>query len=293
MKRILLAVGLVALVLAGCARVQPVETTQPVRQPQTHATTQALPKFRETTLVNDKNCLFRIEAIEEDGEMGYTLHAHLENRTDKTLMFSWSEVSVNGYMCDPFWAATVTAGMKSKEQIVFSDAELARSGIRDVAQIEFTLSVYDDDNWSAPRLVEEDFTVYPHGEAFFRETPRERHPGDIVLFENEDCAMTVIGFEPDNPWGYTLQVYLENRTDDTLMFSVGDAAVNGYLCDPFWAVTVAEEKRAYSAISWLREDFAAAGINKVEAISLPVRVYDADALSDAYLVNETFLLTPP
>lgn len=293
MKKLLLTLCLTALVLAGCAGVQPEETTDPVRQPQTHATTEALPKFRATTLVDNRDCLFRIEAIEEDGAGGYTLQAHLENRTDKNLMFSWNEVSVNGYMCDPFWATTVTAGMKAKEQIVFSEAELARSGIRDVTHMEFTLSVYDDEDWAAPRLVEEDFTLYPHGEALAREQDREPHPGDIVLFENEDCAMSVIGFEPDNPWGYTLRVYLENRTDDTLMFSVGDAAVNGYMCDPYWSVTVAGEKRAYSAISWLREDFAAAGIQKVESISLPVRVYDADELLDAYLVDETFLLTPP
>lgn len=287
-KKIWFLLAAVVLLLAGCGSAERGETTETARQPQTHATTEALPKFRRTTLVDSESCLFRVESIDPES---HTLRVRLENRTDRTLMFSWSNVSVNGYMCDLYWAATVNAGAKTKEKITFSTAELSRSGIEEMTDIAFTLSVYDDDDWTAPRLVEEAFTLYPHGEALARDYPRMPRPGDTVLFDSADCAMTITGFDPENAWGYTVKVYLENRTEDDLMFSLGDTTVNGYPCDPCWAVTVAPGKRACSAISWLPEDFAAAGINRVEQIALPVRVYKADSLTDGYLMEKTFLLT--
>ncbi len=285
----ILSLLLAALLLTGCNDVPQELPTETQRQPQTQATTQPLPKFQEQVLVEDENCLFRVEGIDPEG---YTLSVHMENYTDKNLMFSWSEVSVNGYMCDPFWAATVTAGMKAKDKITFSPSELKRLGIGEVTDIAFNLNVYDDDNWRADRLVDEDFDIYPYGEAQAREYPRAPQSTDTVLFDNEACTMLVTGYDPENPWGYTVNVYLENKTDDHLIFAVGDAAVNGFMCDPYWAVTVAEGKRAYSGISWLPEELTAAGVTQVETITLPVRVQDADDLTEDPLVDATFQLTP-
>ena len=116
-------------------------------------------ELQEKVFVDDENCTFKITEIEPDGFMGYTLKAYVENKTDKNLMFSWEDVSVNGFMCDPFWATSVQAGKKSKEEISFSTSEFEELGIEDVEDIEFTLLVYDDDDWEAPRLVEETFTL--------------------------------------------------------------------------------------------------------------------------------------
>ena len=116
-------------------------------------------EFQEKVFVDDENCTFKITGIEPDGFMGYTLKAYAENKTDKNLMFAWEDVSVNGFMCDPFWASTVQAGKKSVEEITFFASDFEELGIEDVEDIEFTLLVYDEDNWQAPHIVEEKFTL--------------------------------------------------------------------------------------------------------------------------------------
>ncbi len=108
--------------------------------------------------VDDENCTFKITDVEPDNLWGYTLKVDLENKTNSNLMFSVNDVSVNGYMCDPFWATSVQAGKKAKSDISFSEEKLEELGITDVEEIEFTLSVYDEDNWEAPHFIEETFT---------------------------------------------------------------------------------------------------------------------------------------
>ncbi len=120
--------------------------------------TQKAQEVAEKVFVDDENCTFKITGIEPDNLWGYTLKVDLENKTDKNLMFSLEDVSVNGYMCDPFWANSVQAGKKAKSDISFSVEEFEELGITDVEEIEFTLSVYDEDNWDTPHFVEETFT---------------------------------------------------------------------------------------------------------------------------------------
>ena len=136
----------------------PLQTTVPttIVQPETTA-----PVFKEITLVDDENCTVTVRSIDPDSLFGYTLNVYLENKTDKELMFSVDKVSVNGFMCDPFWASTVSAGKKANEQISFSKSDFETNGIKEVTDISFTLNVYDNADWTADYLVEKTFTVNP------------------------------------------------------------------------------------------------------------------------------------
>ena len=113
-----------------------------------------------------------------------------------------------------------------------------------------------------------------------------------MLFDDDYCTMIVTGFDPENIWGYTMNVYLENKTDKNLMFSIGDAAVNGFMCDPFWAETVAPGKRSVTTVSWTSQDFEENGITEVETLTLPIRVYNADNWNDNDLIDTTFTVNP-
>ena len=113
------------------------------------------------TLINNNDCTVKITGVDPNGFYGYTLDVYLENKTNTTLMFAVDDVSVNGYMCDPYFAETVAAGKKSNTEISWFESDFEDSGITTVNTIEFTLKVYDDDNWDAAYLVEQTFTLYP------------------------------------------------------------------------------------------------------------------------------------
>ena len=285
------------LLLTGCRAASPEITTQSpqIAAPsatQAPATQPTQYQFPETVLVNNEHCAVTVRSIDPEGTFGYTMQVLLENRTDLELMFSLREVSVNGFMCDPFFAATVSPGMKANEEVSFLKEDLAANGIADVTDITFELVVYDSMDLLAEYLVEEDVTVYPQGEAAYRTYERQPQPGDVVLFTNADCAMTVTGFDPESSWGYAMHVFLENRTDDTLMFSASNVAVNGFMCDPYWAVEVAPGKKCNTQITWLESDLTENGITQVETISLPVRVYESDDWVGGGILSETFAITP-
>ena len=51
---------------------------------------------------------FIIEDVEDEVSEYYTLNCYVSNNTGKNLLVSWDGVSVNGFMADPFWAASVS-----------------------------------------------------------------------------------------------------------------------------------------------------------------------------------------
>ena len=132
----------------------PSDTTAESTQPE-----ETKPEFQENVLIDNENCTVKITAMDADSIWGYAINVYLENKTNKELMFTIDNVSVNGYMCDPFWAASVAAGKKANEQIGFTDDDFEKNGIEKVNEITFTLRVYDNDDWMADDIFNETFTV--------------------------------------------------------------------------------------------------------------------------------------
>ena len=76
-------------------------------------------------------------------------------------------------------------------------------------------------------------------------------PGQKITFEeltvvdNDLCTIKITGIEPDSLFGYTLNIYLENKSaDKTFMFSASSAAINGVMTTPLFASSVAPGKKA-------------------------------------------------
>ena len=115
----------------------------------------------EQVVVDNSDYTFIILSAVNDDFWGYTLKCYVENKTDKNLMFDWDDVSVNGFMLDPYWSMGVGPKMKGYSEITFSDTHLEENGITTVEEIEYTLDIYDDDDWMADHLFEEKLTYKP------------------------------------------------------------------------------------------------------------------------------------
>lgn len=300
-KRVGVVFLLSSFVLTGCSsgstaassssNAKEVNSTSSTAAAATAAAKTAAPDFSET-IVDDDNVLFQIVSTESSNVFrAYGWNVYIENKTDKNLMCSLSDVSVDGYMCDPFWAKTVSAGMKANEEISWAKTTFETAGITDVTNVTFTLTVYDSDDWTADHLIDTQYTVYPQGEAADRDYPRVPVDGEETLFDNDSCTMVILGQSEDSSfYAFSENVYLENKTDHTLMFSTNDATVNGYMCDPYWAVTVAPMKKCYTSIDWSTSTFENNGITSVDTITLPIRVYDSDNWTGSNFVDDTFTL---
>lgn len=249
--------------------------------------------FTEIIAVDNEECLIKITGIDADNMWGYTLKAQLENKSaDKTYMFSVDTAAINGVESDPFFAAEVAAGKKSNEEISFSGVELEENDIGDFTDIALTFRVYDSDDWMADAVAEETIHVYPYGEDKAVKFVREAQDSDTVLVDNEYVTAIVTGYEEDDIWGYTVNLFLVNKTDNNIMFSVDNASVNGFMADPFWATSVAAGNCAFGSMSWDDTTLAENDITEIEEIEFEFRAYDEDNWDSDDFANETITLNP-
>ena len=288
---VLLSGGLIAILLAGCgsssgsstpAASNPVETTS---APEV--------KFEEVTVVDNDECAIKITDIDADNMWGDTLKVYLENKNDeKTYMYSVVSASVNGIEVDPLFANKVAAGKKANKEINFMDDDLKKNGI-EFTDIAMTFQVYDSNEWADyEEVARETVHVYPLGEENATLFVREEQASDQVLIDNEKCKATVIGTENDSILGYTLNLYLENKSDSSVMFYVEDVSVNGYMIDPFWARSVSAGNVAFSDMSFSTSAFEENNIETVEAIELTIRAYNYEDYSANEYAKETVTINP-
>lgn len=94
--------------------------------------------------------------VDPDNTWGYALKLCVENKTeDKTIMVSADQVSVNGFMLDPFFATEVLPGCCKFDTMSWSSDSFAENGITEVTDVEMELCCYDSNNWDGNDLVNE------------------------------------------------------------------------------------------------------------------------------------------
>lgn len=249
--------------------------------------------FTETIVVDNDQCIVKITGIEYDNIWGLTLKALLENKSsDKTYMFAVESAAINGVECDPFFATEVAAGKKSNNKITFSDNIFDGNEVGDYTDIELTIHVYDTNDWSADDVARETVHIYPYGEDKAVKFVREKQPTDNVLFDNDYITVIVTGYEIDEIWGYTVNLFFINKTDREVMFSVDEASVNGFMLDPFFAKSVGAGKCAFSSMTWSNSALEENSITEIEEIEFLFRAYDSEEWSAEDYVNETITLKP-
>ncbi len=173
---IILTTTLLLLAMTGCGKedihqetgtdptpttTQSAATQSPSTQTTTAPSTQAAPVFQEIVLVDNEQITVKITGVTTDPLRGYTLKVFLENKTDKELLFTMDGTSVNGFMCDPFWAEIVAADKKSNSNISWLESDFEENGIEIVEEISFRLRVYDSNDWLAEDILNESFTIKP------------------------------------------------------------------------------------------------------------------------------------
>lgn len=114
------------------------------------------PIFSENIVVNENNVVFVItSAPYKDDIWGAGIKVRLENSTDKTLMYSLKNVSVNNYMVNTLFATEVAPNKKENTSITIFTSDLEDNGITQIDNVEFTLRVYDINDWLADPIIDD------------------------------------------------------------------------------------------------------------------------------------------
>ena len=312
MKRLILTVLCLsmALSLAACGGSTPAPTEPPLfaTQTPTEAPVAGAPTapaqmpteptadyvLSGQTLVDNESCAFTITATEFNEHMGLEIQVLCENKSDRTLMFSWNNVSVCGFMIDPMWAEEVAPGKKVNTTIGIDTFALEQMKVASVDQIDFDLWVQDSEAFMDEPVVNTGFTIYPTGKT--AETVQfpvyEPSETDTVIVDNEDLTFIVMNVDDELADYYTLNCYIANKTGKNLMISWDEVSVNGFMVNPFWALSVAAGKQAYTEIIFFRTDLEEQDIEVVQDIEFRLQAYDNDNWDADYLIDEVFTFKP-
>ncbi len=245
------------------------------------------------TAIDNEYCSITIKSIDPKNKWGYTVQTTLENKSaDVTYMFSVQSAAINGVDTDPLFATEVAPGKKSNSDISFPTSSLKDNGISDFTDIEMVFRVYDTNNWSADPVALETVHVYPYGEEEAVVFTREIKETDTVIIDDENITAIITGIDPDNTWGYTVNLFLINKTESGTMFAVEEASVNGYMIDPFFAKDVAAGKCAFTSMSWTKTSLEENDISEVEEIEFRLRVYDDTNWNREPYFNDIVTINP-
>lgn len=103
---------------------------------------------------------------------------------------------------------------------------------------------------------------------------RKTAPSKRVVADHNKLRFVIFGQKEHDAWGDTFRCYLENKSDQTLLFAWDDAGLNECMADPFFAKAIAPSMRCYCEIGFSSSDLEENGIADVEEIEYCIRVYD-------------------
>jgi len=119
------------------------------------------PQPNDNVIIDNDSVTVIVTGYEEDKIWGYKVNLFLINKTDKNVMFGVNEASINGFMADPLYATTVSAGKCAFSSMSWTNRVLEDNGISAVEKIEFKFRIYDSDDWTLSDIVNETITLKP------------------------------------------------------------------------------------------------------------------------------------
>lgn len=87
------------------------------------------------------------KTVDENSFWGTAILLYCENTTGRNIGISVEEMSINGFMTDPFFATTVYAGKMSLDEITIFSSDLEENGIKEIKDVELKFHIYDEDTY--------------------------------------------------------------------------------------------------------------------------------------------------
>lgn len=118
-------------------------------------------KDSDNVIAENNDVKATVLSCAEDDFWAYKVSLYIENKTDKNLLFSADDVSVNGSMADPYFAISIPAGSSTYAEMGWNEELLAENNITQIEEIEFKFKAFDEDNWNGKDFIGETVTLNP------------------------------------------------------------------------------------------------------------------------------------
>lgn len=89
------------------------------------------------------------EADSDSSFWGADIYIYVENNTDKNITVQAREVSLNGFMVQPYFSCDVAAGKKAYDTITFLENELKENEIKSISNMDISFHIFETSSYSA------------------------------------------------------------------------------------------------------------------------------------------------
>ena len=106
--------------------------------------------------------------------------------------------------------------------------------------------------------------------------------------DNDDLTFVIYEVAEDS-WGKAFQCFAENKTGKNLVLTWDDASINGYMVEPYWAVQLPAGTKAYTDVSFMKEDLEKNEITDIQEVEFTLRAYDGEDWFNGDVLKETYM----
>lgn len=107
-----------------------------------------IPNDAGTELYNRDGIRIVGKTVDENSFWGTAILLYLENNSGKNIGISVDDMSINGFMMNPFFSTTVYDGKKSIDDITVFSSDLEENGIEIIEEVELKFHIYDADSYA-------------------------------------------------------------------------------------------------------------------------------------------------
>lgn len=182
---------------------------------------------------------------------------------------------------------------KANTSVIIDD--LKEYGIEEYTDIELTVDVTEGKyTYDKPYVMSESVHIYPYGKENATEFVYEAKAGDQVLVDNEYVTVIYTGDNKENELGYSINLYIVNKTDKDITVSGDDMSINGYMAEAYYDQHISAGKISLSGIQWYGETFKENDMDesKINDIEFSLDIYPEDDAEAEHFFNGMLKFAP-
>lgn len=117
-------------------------------QTSEYANMDTTPNDAGTELYNEGGIRIVGKTVDENSFWGTAILLYCENNSGKNVGITVDDMSINGFMMNPFFSTTVYDGKKVIDEITVFSSDLEENGIESIEEVELKFHIYDADSYS-------------------------------------------------------------------------------------------------------------------------------------------------
>lgn len=226
--------------------------------------------IQETVVFDAEGIKVTAKSLDLSGFMGPQLKLLIENDSGKGLTFQCADASINGYMVETIMSVSVASGKKVNDSLTFIGSDLTQSGIQAIADIAFSLHIFESDSWQT--FVDTDTIVLKTSFADgFSYTFDDS--GDVA-YDDGGIRIVVKGLDEGERLVPGVVIYICNESDHDITVQVRDFIINSFMVQTVFSADVLSGKHRVASITFLSAELEENDIASIENIALSFHIFD-------------------